>query len=116
MPRQCSSCNRKEFSSRHQGNSFIYQIRWNTIQGEANTKEVLVTSRNEPRIQKVFKDIPSVGITFKDVEGDLGSWITAEVRSRISERDLTFDHLSQEQKIKLEHKIEAALIENAQGT
>jgi len=77
--------------------------------GYAANIKVLVTSRNEPGIGKVFKGLPTISITHCDVEEDLRSWIAAEIRERIEENELELGDES------LEHEIVSTLINQAQG-
>jgi ankyrin repeat protein len=71
--------------------------------------KILITSRNELSISRIFEDLPRTSIEEGDVTSDISEYITAELSAKISQRKLKLRNP------KLESKIRDQLVQRSKG-
>ena len=71
--------------------------------------KTLVTSRNVYDIAEAFRGLPTVCIGKEDIAGDIGAYITAQIKGKIKDRKLKLRDSN------LEHEIISTLQQKAEG-
>jgi ankyrin repeat protein len=79
------------------------------ISQQCGVVKILVTSRNELSISRIFETLPRTSIEESDVTSDISDYITAELSAKISQRKLKLRNP------KLESKIRDQLVQRSKG-